>query len=136
MGTFALCIVSFLSCFTAIGFMKVIAKKICFIHHSWLPDIELPRDVATVDLSGVVCVTNRGTSMIHHKRRCYVCGQRKGLKMYCDKNDCSCNIDGQREKLVVHVTCARQAGLEVRVDDERMNNKGGPLPYGTFQLAL
>jgi PHD-zinc-finger like domain len=70
--------------------------------------------------------------MIQHKRRCYVCGQKKGLKMHCDKDDCSCNINGELEKLVVHVTCARQAGLEVRVDDERMNDKGGPLPYGMY----
>ena len=75
--------------------------------------------------------------MIHHKRQCFLCGQRKGLKMHCDKN-CSCIVNGQREKLVLHVTCARQAGLEVRADDERLNDKGGPLPYGmlsTFTLT-
>ena len=100
--------------------------------NSWLPDIELPRDIGTVDLSGVVCVTKKGIGMINHRRRCYVCGQKKGLKMQCDKDDCNCKIDGQVEKLVVHVTCARQAGLEVRVDDERINDEGGPLPYGMY----
>jgi hypothetical protein len=88
-----------------------------------------------VDLSGVVCATNGGTEMIHHKRRCFLCGLKKGLKMQCVQNDCFCKINGQKDKLVVHVTCARQAGLEVRVDDERMNDKGGPLPYGvSFHL--
>lgn len=100
-----------------------------FSENSWLPDIELPRDIGKVDLSGVVCAT--GTDMIHHKRRCFLCGQKKGLKMQCDTNDCSCKTNGQKEKLVVHVTCARQAGLEVRVDEDRINEKGGPLPYGT-----
>lgn len=73
--------------------------------------------------------------MIHHKRQCFLCGQKKGLKMLCDKN-CWCNINGQREKLVVHVTCARQAGLEVRADDERLNDKGGPLPYGMYSVFI
>lgn len=52
--------------------------------------------------------------------------------MFCDNDDCQCTINGHREKLVVHVTCARQAGLEVRVDDERLNNNDGPLPYGMY----
>lgn len=104
--------------------------SLTFYEHSWLPDIELTRDIGTVDLTPVVCISNKSTHLIHHKRRCYVCGQQKGLKMHCDISRCTCNIDGQQEKLVVHVTCARQAGLEVRVDDERTNKKDGPLPYG------
>lgn len=88
--------------------------------------------MGTVDLSSIICLTNQGRNMINHRRQCFLCGHHKGLKMFCDSDDCLCTINGQREKLVVHVTCARQAGFEVRVDDERLNNNGGPLPYGMY----
>jgi hypothetical protein len=74
--------------------------------------------------------------MINHKRRCFLCGQRNGLKMQCDHAGCACKINGVDEKLVVHVTCARQAGLEVRADDDRVNDKGGPFTYGMFLCSM
>jgi hypothetical protein len=70
--------------------------------------------------------------MINHKWVCILCGQNYGLKMKCDHTGCFCKIGGVDEKVVMHVTCARQAGLEVQVDDQRMNKKGGPLCYGMF----
>lgn len=70
--------------------------------------------------------------MINPKWVCILCGQTSGLKMKCDRENCSCMIDGKREKLTMHVTCARQAGFEVRADDKRVTKKGNPLCYGTF----
>jgi hypothetical protein len=97
----------------------------------WLPELELPCDLGTVDLSSVVCVSNKN-GMINPKWLCVLCGLSSGLKMKCDRENCNCEINGVIEKLTMHVTCARQAGLEVRADDKRVNKKGGPLCYGMF----
>jgi hypothetical protein len=97
--------------------------------YSWLPNLELPRDIGTVNLSDVIC-TNTKIHMINHKTICILCGQNDGLKMKCDRVGCSCIVGEVTLKVVMHVTCARQAGLEVRVDDVRVNDKGGPLCYG------
>ena len=70
--------------------------------------------------------------MINHHRVCVLCGQKSGLKMKCDHEGCYCKVRGAYEKTVMHVTCARQAGLEVRVDDTRLNEEDGPLCYGMY----
>lgn len=98
-------------------------------HCSWTPELELSSDVGKVNLSDVL-YTNRRGGMINPKWTCIVCGQNGGLKMKCDR-DCSYKTSEGLENVVMHVTCARQAGLEVRVDDKRLNDKGGPLCYGT-----
>lgn len=69
--------------------------------------------------------------MIHGKHKCFLCGQNGGLKSGCDHEDCYYPTCDGNEKLVMHVTCARQAGLEVLADQTRLNKKGGPLCYGT-----
>lgn len=116
--------------------LKYLTSSNLYIICSWLPELELARDVGTVDLSLVVCATQKGTGMINHKRRCFLCGQKNGLKMLCDVAGCCYKMNESDEKLVMHVSCARQAGLEVRVDDERVNDKGGPLAYGKLNLSL
>jgi hypothetical protein len=86
-----------------------------FSRPSWLPNLEVPADTGIVDLSNVVLSNGRG-GMIKHQYKCFVCGQNGGLKMKCNREDCCTTSDG-KERTVMHVTCARQAGLEVRWDE-------------------
>lgn len=52
--------------------------------------------------------------------------------MACDRKNCCWTTNRGEEKVVMHVTCARQAGFEVVVDQVRLNHSRGPLCYGTF----
>jgi hypothetical protein len=67
-----------------------------------------------VDLSNVVL--SNGNGLIKNKVRCFLCGQKGGLKLRCDREGCCMACDGTQHT-AMHVTCARQAGLEVALDD-------------------
>jgi len=69
-----------------------------------------------VDLSDVVL--SNGNGLIKNRLRCFMCGQKGGLKMRCDRAGCCTTSDGSQHT-VMHVTCARQAGLEVALDDTK-----------------
>lgn len=76
----------------------------------------------TIDNSGDVLITCSnivmadGKSHVSHQHPCTLCGLHKGAKV-------DCSIDGciapgrKRTKCKFHITCARQAGLEVSADD-------------------
>lgn len=80
---------------------------------SWL--LTVPADTGIVDLSNVLLSDGKG-GFIKLLHKCFLCGQNGGLKMKCDGEHCCTTNDG-KEQTVMHVTCARQAGLEVRVID-------------------
>jgi len=56
--------------------------------------------------------------MVQNRIVCVMCGQGGGLKMRCDREGCYANHD-RKDPMSMHVTCARQAGFEVRLDDNQ-----------------
>lgn len=85
---------------------------------SWHPLITVDRH-GKIDLSQVVLSDGRG-QMINREQLCFLCGQTGGIKMKCDQAGCceyGVAAEGDGQPLVMHATCARQAGLEVRLDD-------------------
>lgn len=85
--------------------------------NSWNPKIAVPVDTGIVDLSNVIM--SDGKSLVQNRVLCVLCGQRGGLKMKCDVEGCAFPSDnGGRDPFTMHVTCARQAGFEVRLDDK------------------
>jgi len=71
----------------------------------------LEYETGQVDCSNVVL--SNGRSLVQRGLRCSLCGQTGGLKLKCAHDDCCYLIDGERVDTLFHVTCARQAGLEV-----------------------
>ncbi len=73
-----------------------------------------------VTYSGVVncsdVVMANGKGLILAQSRCFLCGQSDGLKIRCS-DDC-CARQRNSEQSFYHVTCARQAGLEVNVSGD------------------
>ena len=57
-----------------------------------------------------------GVRHVSHQFRCTLCGLSKGAKVDCAEDKCIAP-GGRRNKCKFHVTCARQAGLEVQVTD-------------------
>jgi hypothetical protein len=80
---------------------------------SWLLDV--PAETGIVNLSNVLLSDGKG-GFVKYLHKCFLCGQNGGLKMKCDSEHCCTTSDG-KELTVMHVTCARQAGMEVRLDD-------------------
>ena len=80
---------------------------------SWIPKVEVTY-TGTVNCSDVVMANGKG--LILAQTRCFLCGQSAGLKIRCD-DDC-CSRQKNSEHQYYHVTCARQAGLEVNVSGD------------------
>ena len=65
----------------------------------------------TVNCSSIVM--SKGTGLILETVRCFLCGDNRKMKMSCSEEGCRCW--GQKKGAYsFHVTCAREAGLEVR----------------------
>ena len=77
---------------------------------SWYTKLVLDYDSGKVDCSNVVM--SNGKQLILSSIRCYLCGQAGGLKLRCNHDGCNASKKGN-EHAYFHVTCARQAGLEV-----------------------
>ena len=75
----------------------------------------MPHDTGVVDFSMSILADGRG--LVQNRVMCILCGQRGGLKMRCDREGCVLSTE-TREPTTMHVTCARQAGFEVRLDDK------------------
>jgi hypothetical protein len=60
-----------------------------------------------------------GRHFILDKYACFLCGQKGGLKVKCLNEGCSLSNGDSKQPTVMHVTCARQAGFEVAVDDSK-----------------
>eukprot|EP00986_Skeletonema_menzelii_P009435 scaffold4301_cov144-Skeletonema_menzelii.AAC.2 len=57
-----------------------------------------------------------GRRHVTHQSRCFLCGKFEGAKVHCF--DESCITPGGTKNPYFHVTCARQAGLEVSSDPD------------------
>lgn len=84
----------------------------CFFY-SWSPKVEITYS-GVVNCSDVIMAD--GKRLILANIRCFLCGQSTGLKIKCDE-DCCSRQNGNAQKYY-HVTCARQAGLEVNVSGD------------------
>jgi hypothetical protein len=81
---------------------------------SWLKGLEVNGRHCKVDCSNVVMSNGKG--YILGKTRCGLCGLRGGMKAKC--YDPTCRARGERRiPYHFHVTCSRQAGLEVNHND-------------------
>jgi hypothetical protein len=82
-----------------------------FFLSSWNPSVVVDIDTGEVDLTNVVMSHGRGFVIPNIK--CFLCGNFGGLKIKCDHQGCRVT-DGEKQlPTSFHVTCARQAGLEV-----------------------
>lgn len=99
-------------------------------HFSWLPHLQVPLDVDVVDLSNVVLADGRG--LIQNRVICVLCGHKGGLKMRCDRQGCCVSAES-KDATMMHVSCARAAGFEVRLDDKKDDRI---FFYGTYILSL
>ncbi|GAX25359.1 protein Jade-1 [Fistulifera solaris] len=79
----------------------------------WIPKVEVSCS-GVVNCSDVVMANGKG--LILAQSRCFLCGQSDGLKIRCS-DDC-CSRQRNSEQSFYHVTCARQAGLEVNVSGD------------------
>lgn len=84
-----------------------------------------------VDCSQVVMTA--GKTLIQASLFCFLCGQTGGLKVKCSREGCGYDVDGKRVDCAFHVTCARQAGLEVNAYEE---HDGIMKFYGKAECAL
>lgn len=75
---------------------------------SWHPKLILPFDTGVVNLSNAVL--SNGKALVENRTPCYLCGLFGGMKIFCKHEECRM-LEGQRTAF--HITCARQAGLEV-----------------------
>jgi hypothetical protein len=94
-----------------------ISNNDAFFRFSWHPKLTIPFDTGIVDMSNVVLANGR--NFILDKYPCYLCGQRGGLKVKCSSDGCCLSNGDSKQHTVMHVTCARQAGFEVVVDDSK-----------------
>lgn len=64
-----------------------------------------------------------GKRVVQKNISCYLCGLDGGMKVFCAHDECRM---GDGRQTAFHVTCARQAGLEVGVEegDEQLNFRG------------
>jgi hypothetical protein len=95
-------------------------------YDSWNPKLVLSVETGVVDCSYVVTVNGRG--LIQAATPCFLCGNAGGLKVKCSHGGCAYLIGGKRTEATFHVTCAREAGLEVNAVDDGSNMKF----YGMF----
>jgi hypothetical protein len=95
--------------------VAVLTQFLLSIYPSWHRDLRIDYKAGISDCSNVIMSNGRGH--ILGKNRCGLCGLKGGIKLRC--LDESCRGRGERRNpWFFHVTCARQAGLEVNHDDK------------------
>ena len=83
-----------------------------------------------MDLTNVVM--GNGREFVNSNTVCHLCGQKGGLKLKCDHPGCHTDpSDPKSSQTYFHVTCARQAGLQVDVEEQ---SSGGMKFFGEFQM--
>lgn len=92
---------------------------------SWLKGLDVDGRACKVNCSNIVMSNGKG--YVRGSHRCALCGRRGGLKARCA--DLNCRARGERRNAYhFHVTCAREAGLEVNHDDQLESEFYGTLP--------
>jgi hypothetical protein len=74
--------------------------------------VSISFETGEVDLSMVVL--SNGKAFVHPTIKCFLCGNAGGLKNRCDHEGCKVKDGDKQVPVSFHVTCARQAGLEVQ----------------------
>jgi hypothetical protein len=69
----------------------------------------------TIDCSNLAM--SNGKDFVGYQHRCALCGLHQGAKVACHVEDCF-GPGGVKQNTMYHVTCARQAGLEVKHDGD------------------
>jgi len=64
-------------------------------------------------------VRSDGRLLEQEREPCLLCGHKDGLRLRCDHPECSAGSMKGFNQPVFHVTCAREAGLEVDVREEK-----------------
>jgi hypothetical protein len=94
---------------------------------SWIKQTFVAPD-GRVNCSDVVM--SDGKSLVLARIECYICGSTDGLKTKCNKIGCRCSLE-KKSPPSFHISCARQAGLELSSDEP------DPEPFaGTSMLLL
>lgn len=62
-----------------------------------------------------------GRALIQGNTQCLLCGQNGGLKVKCAVENCYHVVHGQKVDTLFHVTCAKQAGLDVSAEEMGRN---------------
>lgn len=85
-------------------------------HHRWNPlcTSENEGRGIVVDCSNTAMAN--GKDHVNHQHRCTLCGLKNGAKVDCSVVGCVAP-GGRRNPCKFHITCARQAGLEVLSED-------------------
>jgi len=102
---------------SAIRFQRSIFGKNKFCHAlcgMWNPLCNTANQGNIVDCSKTAM--SNGKDHVSHQFRCILCGSSKGAKVDCSISGCIAP-GGRKTPPKFHVTCARQAGLEVLCDD-------------------
>ena len=82
---------------------------------SWNPQCGQRDGGQEVDVFNIVM--SDGRRHVTHQHRCLLCGLKTGAKVKCDEESCIAP-GGTKGKPHFHVTCARQAGLDVSIEDD------------------
>lgn len=95
---------------------KSLTLIVCY-SFSYNPGASVSQDTGVVDLSNLAL--SNGKAFVHPNISCFLCGNAGGLKMKCNNEGCRVGGDNKSMHVAFHVTCARQAGLEVNSTDDR-----------------
>jgi hypothetical protein len=85
---------------------------VCCIGNSWNKKTFL-EDSGKVNCYNVVMANGKSLIMAHIE--CQLCGEKSGLKSKCGKTNC-CYTTEKKLAPHFHISCARQAGLELSSD--------------------
>ena len=87
-----------------------------FVARRWNPECRTVDGLdTTIDCSNIAM--SNGKDFVSHQYRCALCGLHQGAKIKCDIDGCD-GPGGLKKMAMYHVTCARQAGLEVKHDGD------------------
>jgi PHD-like zinc-binding domain len=81
----------------------------------WSQNVRVNHSNCSVNISNVVM--SNGRHFVKGRLRCGLCGLKAGMKSRC--NNTKCRAQGEtKTPYHFHISCARQAGLEVSHDDD------------------
>jgi PHD-zinc-finger like domain/PHD-finger len=101
------------SLYVIVIFACYVSANVTNNNGSWLPSLEVSTETGLVDMSNAIL--NDGKGMVTSNNQCLVCGITTGVKSKCSVEGCCVTDNGVFTTL--HITCARQCGLEVSSKD-------------------